>query len=674
MAGDPFEPELAAAAAAMPAAAEMAAIDELLRADLIRTTDVPRRFAFRHPLVRRAVYEATGAGWRLGAHERCVEALAERGATPAVLAHHVVRSARDGDLGAVAILRAAGAEATRLAPTSAARWFAEALRLLPQTAPAQERAELLLARAGTLTASGHFADSHNALLEAVAIVPGDAYAIRARVARACAAVETNIGRHQQAHARLTETLRRLPDSGSPDAAALMIELAMNGLWRANYADMQESAERAVHTARLLNDRPLTASALAVLALADSMMGAAGQAESERAEAATLVDALPDEELAQRIDAAAWLAGAELYLDRYAEADAHADRALTVGRATGQGELFLVLVQILGRVWYVRGKLAAAAELLDGGIEAARLLHNTQELVWNLFNRSVVALAAGNMDQALATAQESVDLSQHLDQGFHSAWAAARLAAVLLETGQPEDAVSLLLHSAGGEDLTLIPGSWRGHCLELLTRCWTALDRNAEARRAAAAAKRWAAAVQLPLAAAWAARAAAIVKLHAGDPASAATQALASAATADQVGAPVEAGLARTLAGHALAQSAQYDQAAAELQHAAAELEACGAFPYRDAAEHGLRKLGHRVYRRTRPGGAPGTGVGSLTQRELQVARLVVDRRTNPQIAAELYLSQKTVETHLRNIFRKVNVSSRVALARAVERTDRERQG
>jgi len=33
-----------------------------------------------------------------------------------------------------------------------------------------------------------------------------------------------------------------------------------------------------------------------------------------------------------------------------------------------------------------------------------------------------------------------------------------------------------------------------------------------------------------------------------------------------------------------------------------------------------------------------------------VARLVVDRKTNPQIAAELFLSQKTVETHLRNIF------------------------
>src|SRR6266545_3667360 len=69
VAGDPFEPELAAAAAGMPETSVMEAIDELLQLDLLRTTDVPRRFRFRHPLVRRVVYEATGGGWRLGAHE-----------------------------------------------------------------------------------------------------------------------------------------------------------------------------------------------------------------------------------------------------------------------------------------------------------------------------------------------------------------------------------------------------------------------------------------------------------------------------------------------------------------------------------------------------------------------------------------------------------------------------
>jgi DNA-binding NarL/FixJ family response regulator len=104
-----------------------------------------------------------------------------------------------------------------------------------------------------------------------------------------------------------------------------------------------------------------------------------------------------------------------------------------------------------------------------------------------------------------------------------------------------------------------------------------------------------------------------------------------------------------------------------LRRAAAELHARGALRYRAAAERELRSLGHRVHRRTRPGQSDQGGVASLTERELQVARLVVDRRTNPEIADVLFLSPKTVETHIRNICRKLQVSSRVEVARAVER-------
>jgi ATP/maltotriose-dependent transcriptional regulator MalT len=673
VAGDPFEPELAAAAAATPEAAAMDAIDQLLQLDLVRTTDVPRRFRFRHPLVRRAIYEATPGGWRLGAHERCAEALAARGATAAARAHHVERSAREGDLAAVAVLREAGEKAARLAPASAARWFEAALRLLPQNAPSEQRVELLLARAEALTATGRFADSHSALLEGTAIVPTDSVALRARLTRACAGVEHLLGQQEQAHNRLAAALHALPDSDSAEAVALMIELALNGFYRTDYQSMQDWAQPAVDAAKRIGDPPLTAAAVAMLALADAMTGAGERFEAHLSEAATLVDSLSDDELAQRLDAAAWLAGAELYLDRYAEADAHASRTLTLGRATGQGELFLVLYQILGRAWYVRGKLAEATELLDGAIEAARLLGNTHALAWNLFNRSVVALAVGDLDIAFATAQESVELSRRLDEGFVAAWAGVRLAAILLETGKPERAVELLLGSAGGEELTLIPGGWRSYCLELLTRCWLALDRQCEAQRAAAYAAARAEAVQLPLPRAWSDRAAAAVALHARDHARAAELALASAAAALEAGAPIEAALSRTLAGRALARTGERDRAATELQRAAVELDGFGALRYRDEAERELGKLGQRIHRRTRAGTTDGTGIETLTERELQVARLVVDRKTNPEIAAELFLSQKTVETHMRNIFRKLGVASRVELARAVERADRSMQ-
>ena len=669
VAGDPFELELAAAAAKLPEPSVMEAVDELLQLDLLRTTDVPRRFRFRHPLVRRAVYEATAGGWRLGAHERCAQALAARGATASARAHHVERSAREGDAGAAAVLRRAGEEAVRLAPASAAHWFAEALRLLPQAARAEERAELLLARAGALTAAGRFSDSHDVLLNALAIVPDDLHVLRTKVVRACAGAESLLGEQEQAGVLLARAIESLPDRGSAEAVVLMTELAQNCLWRARYDELHEWAGRAVDAARRLGDPPLTAAALAALAIADSMMGAAARAEANRSEAAALVDSMSDDDLARNIQAAALLSGVELYVDRYAEADAHANRALAVARATGQGEHFLVLVETLGGVWRQRGKLAEAGELLDGGIEAARLLGNTHALVWSLSGRSSAALRAGHVELAVATAQEGVDLSADAGGTFHSAEVAADLAAALLETGQPERAVALLLDSSGGKELVLIAGSPRARFLEVLARSWIALDRLDEARDAAACGETWAATVRLPMAAVWAGRATAAVELAARDPAGAAEHALASAAAADEVGAPVEAALSRTLAGRALAQAGDGERAAGELQRAAREFEARGALRYRDEAERELRKLGHHIHRRTRRGKTDASGIDSLTEREAQLARLVVDRKTNSEIAAALFLSQKTVETHLRNIFRKVGVASRVELAHAVERAD-----
>ena len=98
---------------------------------------------------------------------------------------------------------------------------------------------------------------------------------------------------------------------------------------------------------------------------------------------------------------------------------------------------------------MRGRLGEAAELLEGAIEAGRLLGSPPALAGNLFNRSVVALATGDLDVALATAEEAVN-PRDLDDGFVTAWAAVRLAAVLLETAQPDRAVELLLGRGGGE--------------------------------------------------------------------------------------------------------------------------------------------------------------------------------------------------------------------------------
>jgi DNA-binding CsgD family transcriptional regulator/tetratricopeptide (TPR) repeat protein len=667
VAGDPFEPELAAAAAATSEAAAMDAVDELLALDLVRTTEVPRRFRFRHPLVRRAVYEATAGGWRLSAHARCAEALAARGATAAARAHHVERSARGGDLGAVAVLREAGEAVARLAPASAARWFGAALRLLPETASSEERIALLLARAGCLAATGQLAESRADLLDCIEIAPQD---WRVRVTTPCASVERLLGLQKEAHGHLATALAELGGTGSAEAAELMIELTVDA-WHAGDLDgMRDWAGRAVTAATHLGDRALLAAALAVRAMAGGLAGDGERAQAHCDEATELVDELSEAELARRLDALAHLACADLYLDRFPAATRHAQRALTIGRATGQGDLFPLVVVMLGGSLWIQGRPLEAGELFDGAVEAARLAGNVQSLAWNLFNRSYAALVAGDLDVALATAEESFELEEHLEPGPLSAMAAAVLASALLETGQPDRSVELLLTRAGGEELRLIGGGWRARFLEVLTRALLATGRHADGKRAAAAAQACAEAVALPTAAAMANLAAAAVALDAGEPTAAAGRALAAAATLEALAAPFDAARARELAGRAFARAGEQDRAALELELAAAAFESFGSLRYRNQAERELRKLGRHIHRRTRPGTRDTRGITALTARELEIAWLVVDRKTNPEIAAELFLSKKTVETHLRNIFRKMNVASRVELARAVERADR----
>jgi DNA-binding CsgD family transcriptional regulator len=668
VAGDPFEPELAAAAAAMVEAPATTAIDELLALELIRGTDVPRRFRFRHPLVRRAVYDGAPGGWLLGAHERCADALTARGASASARAHHIEHAARHGDAAALAVLREAGQEAALRAPASAARWFGAALRLLPDSAPAEQRVELLLARAEAASATGGLEESRADLLESIALVPGELVAMRVRLTVACAGVEHMLGRHKQSRARIMAALDELPDATSPEAVELMIVLAFDGLFRADFDAMRDAATQALTVARPLGDRPLTATAASVLTLACAWGGRTMEAETAREEAVALVEALSDDELARRLDAPAYLAAGELYLDRYDATIAHAERAVAVGRATGQQ--FPTLLPTLGSAYFMRGRLAEAIDVIDGGVESSRLARNAQDLAWRLHVRSAAALAVGDLDMARATAREAVELTRDLEEAnFVSAYPGLGLAAALLASGSPADAIEVLVSSAGGWELPLIPGGWRAMGHGLVARCQLELGRGDDAARAAGLAAATAAAVGLPMARAWADRAAAAVALDAGDPVVAAERALSSASAAERVGAVVDAAWSRTLAGRAFAVAGDDARAVTELRRAAADFDACGAPRYRDEVERELRKLGHRIHRRTRPGIAAGRGLETLSERELEVAHLVVARKTNAEIAADLFLSVKTVESHIRNLFRKLDVSSRVEVARTVERAD-----
>ena len=288
IAGEPFEPDLVAAIGRLAPDAGLAALDDLLGLDLVRPTEVPRRFTFRHPLVRRAVYEAAPGGTRMAAHARAAEALAARGAGPAERAHHVEQSASRGDEQAIAVLLEAGEATAPRAPDAAARWFAAALRLLPE-GDVERRVDVTVALASAQRSLGELDGCRATLLEAIELLPPDAVARRVELTARCASVEHWIGRHDDAHRRLTVAWNELPDRTGAAAAALQIELAVDAIYTFDYGLARAIGGAALATTRRLGDRVLIAAAASALALAESVDGVTAPARDHHAEAVEHVD-------------------------------------------------------------------------------------------------------------------------------------------------------------------------------------------------------------------------------------------------------------------------------------------------------------------------------------------------------------------------------------------------
>jgi DNA-binding NarL/FixJ family response regulator len=123
---------------------------------------------------------------------------------------------------------------------------------------------------------------------------------------------------------------------------------------------------------------------------------------------------------------------------------------------------------------------------------------------------------------------------------------------------------------------------------------------------------------------------------------------------------LSAARARLAEGRALAAAGDRRAAVEALTAAESALDGFGAIRRRDEAVRELRRLGHRVLRPARE-----PGHGPLTAREQQIAELVAAGRTNREIAEQLVLSPRTIEAHLRTIYGKLGLRSRVELTRAM---------
>jgi len=123
--------------------------------------------------------------------------------------------------------------------------------------------------------------------------------------------------------------------------------------------------------------------------------------------------------------------------------------------------------------------------------------------------------------------------------------------------------------------------------------------------------------------------------------------------------PFEAARTELCYGERLRRAGRRVEARARLRCALEVFDRLGAEPWAERARTELRASGEHVQRRS-PGATE-----RLTPQELQVALTVARGATNREAATALFLSPKTIEFHLRNIYRKLEVRSRTQLVRAV---------
>ncbi len=660
--GDPFDVDLAATVAGdllVGDGAAMEALDELVAADLVRTGSSARAFVFRHPLVRSGVYHAIGAGSRLAAHGRASTALAAAGASDLDRAHHVDRSAPPGDPEAIALLIRAGEQVAGRAPASAAHWLGAAWSRVPSDERSDaSRSSLLYALGLALTVSGQGERALEITREAVQAFPPE-HPLRPWFDLGHASIESTLGRMTQARARLLGLDGRLPSGPTIERLSVSLALAMLDASTGQADAARQHAATAAKIADEMGVAPVIASAAATRAWVDSLGGDVTSAKHHREIADAGFADLSDDEVAAFPVAFAALVRTTWLHDRFEEASHLAARGLVLTRGSAWPLLVVQFLSAQAMAEHAAGNLGAARDATDAVSEAASLLDNSETRYWAFLMRSIVLEPTSQLPLAQDAGERAVEEARH----FRGSAAAAGLAwaRALLAADQPQRAIEVIDQTHGGADLSSQFYSRRAESYATLAAAHLLRGEVSHAEEAARNARVVSAVAQLPMSAAHADSAAAQCALASGEPARAVTLAASAAGHARGTGATLPAARFDLIRGRALTETGDRDAAAVALRGAEAVFAAAGADRLQAEAARLLRQAGRRVTRSGRGAtGQPAT-TEPLTVRQREIATLASAGRTNREIAQELFLSLKTVETHLSAAYVKLGVASRKEL-------------
>ncbi|WP_329109412.1 AAA family ATPase [[Kitasatospora] papulosa] len=636
-------------------------LDALARRDLVRSGPAGRP-VLRHPVIRALVHDSTPARRRVEIHHAAAAELAATGAPAVEQARHIEQSVTTWDPQAYSVLRQAAEQTAATAPTSCAHWLQAALRLLPDTVEhGPERRDLMLRRARALGVAGGLLESRDLLHEVISTAGPDETGVRTSAVVLCASTERHLGRYPEAIALLRRELSRKPEPSPSDRVSIGLELSSSAPHNASYPQMRDEVARTLAEARALGDEPWEAGALAVAAFGEAYEGNVAAAAAYAAQAAGLLDGLPDDDLTALCEPLGRLGWAEAFLGRFTDAERHADRGLGIARRGGQIYLLPLLLLCKAHVRIQTCRLPSARELADEAEDIARGIGSSELLAFVMANKAQVCIAASapGDPEAMAAAEEAVATMGPSDN-WRASMAWCMLGYAAMTGGDPHRARHAILR-AGGHDLGGLQPSMRPLFSELLVTAALSTGDVDSASAWSERAREEAERLGLPVQRASAMRSAAQLASHHGATAEAATLLSEAVEVCARSGAVFWEARSLLLAAPVMTAAGFGARGAAMWEQGRRLATGGGA-----GLLIGLSEL-------TRPpapsaSSAVPTWLASLTAREREVAGMVAEGLTNQAIATRLFLSPRTVETHVSRVFRKTGVATRAGLAALMARS------
>ena len=647
--GTTFSPGDVATVTDRPAGTVVAELMEARRAGVVE--DAGGMLRFRHALVRDALYDDLPESARRALHREAGRLLADAGAPALQVAEQLSLGAAPGDGDAVLWLSDAARESLLRAPQTAVSLLERAARLAPVGDPARDR--LLADLADALVWSGRPAEGQ--ALAADLLARGVPAPTREHARGTMVRSLWLDGRWQE----LLEQIERWIELAGPDlpdeargrwlADGTMAALFSGDIARAHAMGVEalaigESLDDAaiqfqalyalgpVHNFRGRKDQELETAERALEIVERGVnpdlvrfhphfslgMAYAGQDRHDEAEQTYLTGMRVREELGTVWDLALYHAGlAELHCEtgRWDDALVDADTGLAIAEEIGTRPRILVCAGVAALIHAHRDNLAHAQSYLAIAHQEIERTGPQWGAYWTILAASQLADARGDRDGALQTLHDAWDASER-SPGLRTYLAPALVRAAML-CQEPELARSVADAVSSHEQANQV-ASAAGHAL--LAR--GTVDRDPEVL---------ADAVEMFRQAGW---------LHALG--TAATE------TATAIAEQRDAAAARPLFEEALEIYDRLD-ARRDTVRTLAAMRACGLRPGSRAAHRRALK-----------------GWDALTTMESDVVRLTVEGLTNRQIGERLFISRRTVQTHLAHAFTKLEVASRVELATAAQ--------